>query len=312
MLRAAMAEILPSLDIVHTQMPFVYPTQLAARMAIKAGTPVFYHQRGVLQPEHLRYRGLKKRIYIRLVELPIMRRAAGLIALTARERDAFLSFGVKSPCHIVPNGVDVNLYADAPGGAAGADLGLPSGRKYILFMGRLHPTKGVDLLGEAFVKIADAHPDAMLVLAGPDEQNRLDDLLAQFRSRGLADRVLACGMVMGERKLELLARADLFVLPSAGEGLSIAVLEALASRTAVVLSPECHMPIVEEAGAGTVVERNADRIAETLDRYLSDDALLSRTKHSAYVLARDHFDWGRILDQMEGIYSDATRARSAA
>lgn len=107
---------------------------------------------------------------------------------------------------------------------------------------------------------------------------------------------------MGDLKIELLARADLFVLPSIGEGLSMAVLEALASGTPVILSPECNFPVVEEAKAGAVVERDAKLVAQTISRFLSDKALSKTASEAAYNLARDKFGWPSIVGKLEGIY----------
>ena len=297
--------MLRSIDIVHTQMPFVYPTQAAARLAIEHGTPLFYSQRGVFGPSHLRFRALKKSIYLRLVERPIMRRATGLVALTPEEVTSFQSFGVQTPIHLVPNGIDVNRFRRAAPPGSLAEMGISDDHKVILFMARLHEHKGPDLAVDAFTTIAQRHPDAVLVLAGNDEQNLLAHLTARIAERNLAHRFIATGMVTGERKLQLLARADLFVLPSLGEGLSMATLEALASGTPAIVSRECNLPIVADAGAGAVVGRSAGEFADAISKFLRDPSLLEHAKERAHLLARDHFGWAPILDRLEAIYSNA-------
>src|SRR4029078_23746 len=165
--------MLRSIDVVHTQITFVYPTQAAARLAIAHRTPLFYSQRGVFDPSRLRFRGLKKSIYIRLVERPIMQRATGLVALTPEEVRSFQSFAVRTPIHLVPNGIDVNRFRRAAAPGSVAEMGISAAHKIILFMGRLTEPKGPDLAVDAFIAIAQRHPDAVLVLAGNDEQNLL-------------------------------------------------------------------------------------------------------------------------------------------
>jgi glycosyltransferase involved in cell wall biosynthesis len=307
----ALRPVLPTIDIVHTQMPFVYPTQAAARAAIAHHVPLFYSQRGVFDPSRLKFRGFKKSTYIRLVELPIMARATGLVALTPEEVKSFATFRLKTPIHLVPNGVDVGRFRRCarPGSVAG--MGISDAHKVILFMARLHELKGPDLAVEAFIAIAARHPDAVLVVAGHDEQQLLPRLRARIADANLTSRFIAPGMVTGEGKLDLLARADLFVLPSVGEGLSMAILEALASGTPAVISRECNLSIVAEAGAGAVVERSAGAFADVLSGFLCDPAMLARTAERAYVLARDHFGWDPILDRLEGIYAQAVEARLA-
>jgi glycosyltransferase involved in cell wall biosynthesis len=301
-LKTAMQQILPTLDIVHTQIPYIYPSRIAGRFALAAGKPLFYSQRGQYNIG-LRYRRWKKLIYISLVERPIMRGATGLIALTQEEVDSYKALGVETPCYIVPNGVELEKFRRAARPGSLSDLQIFDEQKVILFLARLHPTKGADLLVRAFGMIAARHTDAVLVLAGPDQHGLAQYLRDIAIELGVSKRVIFTGMVSGERKLDLLGRADLFVLPSAGEGLSNAVLEALASGTAVVLSSE--VPYVKEAGAGRIVERDAERLAEAISGFLADPVELAKSGRRAYELARQQFGWGPILARLERLYEDA-------
>ena len=303
--------MLRSFDVVHTQMPFIYPTQAAARLAIKRHMPLFYSQRGLFGPSHLQFRALKKSLYIRLIERPIMRRATGLVALTPEEVRSFQAFGVKTPIHLVPNGIDVTRFRRSAVAGSLSELGISETDKVILFMARLHELKGPNLAVDAFIAIADRHPDAVLVLAGHDEQGLLPGVRARIGERNLTSRVIVPGMVDGERKLNLLARADVFVLPSAAEGLSMATLEALASGTPAIISRECNLPIVAEVGAGDVVGRTSGEFADALSRFLSNPATLQAAGERAYALARDHFGWTPILSRLEAIYSEAINRLAA-
>jgi glycosyltransferase involved in cell wall biosynthesis len=215
----------------------------------------------------------------------------------------------ETPVHLVPNGVDVTRFRRSPVGGALAGTAISKTQKVILFMARLHEHKGPDLVVDSFIAIARRHPDAVLVLAGHDEQGLLPGLRARIADQHLSGRFITPGLVTGEQKLELLARADLFVLPSAGEGLSMAILEALASGTPAIISRQCNLPIVAESGAGTVVERSASEFAHALSRFLDDDALREHAGERAYALARDHFGWGPILDHLEAIYSAARKSQ---
>ena len=186
-LERAIRRILPTVDIVHTQMPYTYPNKVAGRLALAAGKPLFYNQRGAFHPSRLRYRRWKKLMYIALVERPIMRGATGLIALTDEEVDSYRALGVDTPCYVVPNGVDVGSFRRAARPGSLSDLRISGADKVILFLARLHPTKGADLLTRAFVMIAIRHPDAVLVLAGPDEHGLADNLRNIAAERGLSE-----------------------------------------------------------------------------------------------------------------------------
>jgi glycosyltransferase involved in cell wall biosynthesis len=307
-LRPTMQSMLPSIDVVHTQMPFVYPTQAAARLALAGRRPLFYSQRGLFDPSRLQFRAWKKSLYLRLVERPIMRRATGLVALTPEEVMSFNALGVRTPVHLVPNGIDVERFRRNPRPGSLVDLGITQAHQVILFLSRLHEIKGVEIAVDAFIRIAQRHPDAVLVLAGNDEQGLLARLRAQVAAANLSHRVITPGLVTGADKIDLLARADVFVLPSIGEGLSMAILEALASSTPAIISHQCNLPIVGEAGAGAVVARTSDDFAQALDLFLSDAPMRKEAGERAYRLARDHFGWPPILDRLERIYLNALSA----
>jgi glycosyltransferase involved in cell wall biosynthesis len=291
-------------DLAHTHLPFVYPTHAVGGAAIKARKPLFCHQRGVYDPERLKFRGAKKRLYIAICERPMLRRATTLIALTEAERDSYRALGVNTPCKIVPNGIDPDKYFRTPSEELFRHL--PIGREgiVVLYLARLHPTKGGDLLLEAFLKTGRQFPNATLVLAGPDEWG----LEMQFKNRveeaGMGGRVLFPGMVSGRLKLDLLARADVFCLPSVAEGFSMAVLEALASATPVMISPGCHFSEVAKVGAGWIVERRVEDWANKLAEILREPEQLKRAGESCLQLVRSHYTWGSIVGQMEEAYRE--------
>ena len=297
-----MRSMLSSVDIVHTQMPFIYPTQAAARLAVARCRPLFYSQRGLFDPSRLRFRAWKKALYVRLVERPIMRRATGLIALTPDEISSFKALGVQTPVHLIPNGINVEEFRRVASPGSLVDLGISDAHQVILFLARLHEIKGPDIAVDAFIRIAQKHPNAVLVLAGNDEQGLLARLMEKVTAANLQKRVLTPGLVSGPRKINLLARADVFVLPSIGEGLSMATLEALASGTPVIISRECNLPIVGQEDAGAVVNRTPEDFAQAISRLLSNSQQRKESGEAAYRLARDRFSWSPILDRLEDIY----------
>jgi glycosyltransferase involved in cell wall biosynthesis len=304
-----LAQRAPEVDIVHAHLPFIYPTFAAGRAAARAGKPLFYSQHGVFDPERLRFRGLKKRVYLSLVEGPIVRRATTLVALTEAEVESYRLIGARGPVRVIPNGVDLPALTaprieDAP-------LGIRPDHKVVLFMGRLHPIKGADKLLEAFLRIVQRHGDAHLVLAGPDEFGIEQQFRDRVRAAGLEHRVAFPGMVQGEDKRRLLLRADLFVLPSAAEGFSMAVLEAMAAQTAVLLSPGCHFDEVEAVGAGRVTTTSVDCLSAALDDMLSDVAALRAMGARGRELAAAKYSWSDIAQQYEEMYMEGIARHGA-
>lgn len=298
----------PGVDLVHTHLPFNYPTYAAAKAALRHRKPLFYHQRGVFDPERLKFRALKKSLYLRWIELPILRRATTLIALTEAEEESYRLLGLKAPVRVIPNGVALPADDETRPDLIEA-LGIRPGQLVILFMSRVHPIKGADKLLEAFLKIQDRVLEAVLVLAGPDEFGLEAKLRARANSSG-TQRVMFPGMVEGPLKRALLKRADLFCLPSSAEGFSMAILEALAANTAVLISPRCHFCEVERAGAGVVVEPEVGPLAEALEKLARDKADLGPMGHRGADLVRAKYTWDSVADQMIDAYEEGiTRYR---
>ena len=174
----------------------------------------------------------------------------------------------------------------------------------ILFMARLHPIKGGERLIRAFLMIHGVFPKATLVMAGPDEWGIVEKFRQEIMDAGVGKRVLFPGMVIGEAKQELLDRADLFCLPSDAEGFSMAVLEAMASKTAVLISPGCHFPAVESAHAGKVVPPSVDALARELSSLLADKQGLKVMGENGYHLVKTEYTWDRIVDSLISVYKE--------
>jgi glycosyltransferase involved in cell wall biosynthesis len=300
---AALDSTVPSVDVVHTHLPFNYPTYAAAHAAFAHGKPLFYHQRGVFDPERLKFRSLKKVLYLKLVEKPILEKATTLIALTEAEVSSYRRLGIETPCRVIPNGIDSGAYG-MPNASILEPLGIKPEQKVILFLGRVHPIKGADRLLEAFMRVHADFPDAVLVLAGPDEFGLEASL--RNRSEGLFQtrRVIFPGMIHGELKTRLLARADLFCLPSDAEGFSMAVLEALASRTAVLLSPGCHFPEVESEGAGLIADSSPSALASALAKLLADKERLAKMGRAGANLVASRYGIDRMVQLTLDTYEE--------
>lgn len=298
------------MDLVHTHLPFIYPTFAGARAARLYHKPLFYHQRGVFDPARLNFRSLKKRVFLNLIEKPILKSATTLVALTEAEVESYRAVCPSIPSRVISNGIDVKQYRTEPDNLS--ILNLRPETSVILFLGRLHPIKGADKLIEAFVRVCKQVSDVILVMAGPDEfmiENKFRSMVAQSN---LQNRIVFPGMVTGEVKRDLLARADLFCLPSDAEGFSMAILESLASGTAVMISPGCHFPEVEKAGAGKVVEADPEAMAKAMVELLKDKKRLREMGRKGLDFVTRNYSWDMIADRITDMYRDGMTRHSLA
>lgn len=311
-LRQALDAAVPLADLVHTHLSFAYQTYAGAHAALRHRKPFFYHQRGVLDPDRLGFRSVKKRAYLELLEKPLLRRATTLVALTEAEVRSYRQLGLSAPCPVVPNGIDAGSFDGSCDHRFFEQWGIRPEHGVVLFLGRVHPIKGADLLLEAFARVSVEVPAARLILAGPDEFALEQSFRSRARALGLAERVVFPGMVHGEAKKQLLLRADLFCLPSVAEGFSMAVLEALAARCAVLLSPGCNFPQAQAVGAGLIVARDADAIAASLVKLLSAPDALRQMGEKGRALVASQYSWDQITDRMVEVYQEGIERHRAA
>jgi glycosyltransferase involved in cell wall biosynthesis len=301
----ALGQVMPGVDVVHLQAPYTYLNIAAARAARRHRKPVVYQQHGQYDPGRLAYRAWKKRLFINLIEKPVMERADVLLALTESEERSYRDLGLSGLCEIVPNGVDVDRYAQSSDPIQDLDKRITSNHFVILFMSRLHPQKGASRLLDAFLQSHHRLPNPLLVLAGPDEYGLEASFAEKVTQAGASGRVLFAGMVSGAAKTALLRRADLYSLPSDGEGFSMAVLEALAASTPVLISPGCHFDQVEKDKAGLIVDPLPERLADAMLRMSADRDELTAMGKRGRLLVERCYRWDQVVDSLLQTYGRA-------
>lgn len=302
LMRDKLVEFMPKIDVVHTHLPFIYPTYIASKIAHRFNKPLFYHQRGVLSEKALQYRSIKKKLYLNLIEKFIIRQAERLIALTQYESEIFRKYCAKNQqISIIPNGIDTKQFDHI---VKKNVFNIDESKIVILFMGRLHPSKGANILFHAFLNAFSKNSKLMLVMAGPDEYGLMEDFESIIHDRNLQDHVLFPGMVVGDLKNQLLSRADLFVLPSSSEGFSMAILEALASSTPVLISPECNFNEIELANAGKIVPNDIDLISNMILKLTKDKLSLKRMGENGRNFVSKNYNWETITDQFIDLYKN--------
>ena len=279
-------------DLIHIHEIWHHPAYAAFRAARKNGVPYVLTPHGELGERHLRHKAWKKRIYMTAALDRILRNANALHAITPAERDRIARLGYQTPVTVAPNGIDPTQFDNLPNPSKFEDR-FPAlkDKRVILFLGRLNPTKGLDILARAFTAIARRFPDAALLVAGPDEEGGQRIMESILRSEGILDKTVFTGMLTGDDKLAALSRADLFILPSYSEGFSVAILEAMAARLPVVITKACNFPEVAEHGAGLVVEASDRPVADATATLLSDPDLRARMGERARKLVSKRYTW---------------------
>jgi glycosyltransferase involved in cell wall biosynthesis len=269
-LRRDAASLVRDSDVLHGHGLYVGTNFIFGREARRQHKALVYHVHGMFEPYILKRSRWKKRLVHWLFEDRNVRDVRFWRALTATEADQITATGARQPIEVIPNGLDVGDF-EPP-----ADLARPivtplvpalaKRSRRLLFLGRIHPKKGLMLLLPAWAKICGRAKDWELVIAGPDEGGHLAEVRARAAALGIEDRIVFTGLVQGEAKVRLLHSADLFVLPSFSEGLPMSVLESLACAVPVVATRESNVHELISEGAGWDCRADIDSLTEALER----------------------------------------------
>ena len=237
----------------------------------------------------------------------ILTDASIVIALTPKEAEEYGKCGAKiGSVKVVPNGLGLSEYENLPKrGEFGKKHGLNGDEKIVLYVGRLHKTKGIDLLVKAFADVSKELGNAKLVIVGPDYgyKSVLEGLAQSLK---ISDKVLFTGFVSNDEKMAAFVDGDVLVLPSFS-GFPIIFLEACA----------CGMPIITtnngdnlgwiHDNVGYVVDYDKYLLRDAIFKVLSDQKLRREFGIKGKQLIRERFGWSGIIEEIENIYKDVTR-----
>ncbi|MBK1646839.1 hypothetical protein CKO25_19815 [Thiocapsa imhoffii] len=298
-LRRRVDLLMPDADFVLVHNHFQYAGWMGAARARRLGKPYIVFPHASLKRQSIRSSsGLAKRMYLWVFERQNYQHAEG-IAFNAEEELADSLFADRGI--LVPNGIDPRDFEMLPSrGAVRSRDPAIGNRLLFLFLGRIDITqKALDVILQAFANRVQAGSEAMLVLAGPSEgedQIRLREMVTAFR---LSERVFFTGLVSGEEKFQLLRDADVFLMPSRYEGLSIALLEAMASGLPIVLSDRCGLHReIERKDCGLVVQPSVESVTAAMANMEDPSARAMYGRH-ARELALAHYTWPRIAEGLE-------------
>ncbi len=247
--------------------------------------------RGMLSPWSMQYKTLMKQPFWRLLQKPALQRCHCFHVTAPVEYEDIRRVGLRGPVTIIPNGVDV---PDIPADNVR--------KKRIVFLSRIDPKKGLDILLPAWTSIADEFRDWELVIAGPlgDDYARSIQALAEKLN---TPRVRFTGQVLGETKLRLLSEASLFVLPTYSENFGIAVAEALAHGTPVITTTETPWTDLDTRNCGWCITPKQPELEQALRNSLKMPLeSLHEMGEKGRTWMQDDYAWDRIAEMMRLTY----------
>ncbi|MDB9411733.1 hormogonium polysaccharide biosynthesis glycosyltransferase HpsP [Microcystis aeruginosa] len=290
-------------DIAHIHALFSPVSSISALIARYRQLPYILRPLGTLDPADLQKKRQLKQIYANFLEKPNLAAAAAVHFTSQQECQTAERFNIKTKDIIIPLGVDFFNPQALP--VTGFDL--PQNKPIILYMSRLDPKKGLDLLLPSLESLLEKGLDFHFVLAGgnPQDQEYENRIKNQIERSILGKNTTITGFVTGEVKNSLLARADLFVLPSYYENFGIAVAEAMAAGIPVVISDRVDLhPAVTAAAAGWVTACQLEDLTNTLATAITNPEIRQQRGKNARDLVLNQYSWSAIADQLLTVYQN--------
>jgi glycosyltransferase involved in cell wall biosynthesis len=305
-------ESLMKYDIVHIHEYRFYTSPLIYFYAKRFRIPYIVQAHGEL-PRIGPKRSLKW-LFDVLFGYRLLRDASKVIALSRVEAEQYKRMGVpEEKIAIIPNGIDLSEYAELPPkGAFKEKFNIPEDKKIILYLGRIHKTKGVDFLIRAYAYLINGMKcrDAVLVVAGPDD-GYLIEIKSLMRYLGISEYVLFTGLLSEKDKIRAYVDSNVVVNVEPLNVYGLVPLEAAACSTPVIVSKTNAISEVVAAGkfGFSVKYGSVTSLAFTLRRILNNEELAENLGRNGRRYVSNHLDWRKIIEKYEQVYTDVINGK---
>ena len=287
-------------DIIEAHGIWNYSSLAARLAAVRLKTPFLVHPHGMLDPWALQHSRIRKRIALILFEAKNLQSSTCIRALNEAELRAIRGARLRQPVCVVPNGI-----ANDP-----CDDGIRETKldraPYMLYLGRLHPKKGLTEMIVAWKLLQQScsvSREWKLVIAGFGThayQNHLRNLASTL---GLTRSIEFIGVLDGKGKLNCLAGAECLVLPSLSEGQPMAVLEAWNEGRPVILTPQCNFDASELDSTSVLTNPNPCDIRAALESFITlPEGRRKDMGFCAKRMVRDKYNWSNVAIKLEAVY----------
>ena len=288
-------------DLLHVHAIFSYSSTVAMAIARFKKVPYICRPIGQLCSWSLQQGKQKKKFYLDLVERANLNGSQALHFTSEQERQEASILYLKSQSFILPHGLSVADLIPNAEQKLRQKYSLPDNEPIILFLSRIHPKKGLDYLIPALGKLN--HKSFTFVLAGNGDAAYEQEITQLLQQHHMSDRTLRVGFVEGEEKNLLLQGSDLFALTSYSENFGVAVLEALAAGTPVLVTPGVALSVMlQQKDFGYVTDLNIDKIAKSLEACLDKRSQLDAFGIEAREFILQNYTWKTTAAKLVELY----------
>lgn len=298
-------------DLVHIHTLWHPLSDMVRKACRRYDRPYLVMPHGMLDPWSLNEHRLRKRIYLFLREAANLAGAARIVFTTDEEESlARQSFPQLGPGCVVPLGADVppNLTKVELACRFREYFPLVAGRRLLLYLGRIHPKKGLERIIELLPLLVQRYPKLLLVVAGDGEPAYLAALRARIEAAGCGRHVLFTGMLSGEAKWAAYAASEVFLLPSYQENFALVVGEAMQAAVPVIVTDKVNSwPYVEQSQGGIVIHGSyrPEALIAAIECILSDRETAKIMGEAGRCYAAETLTWERSVGALIECYARA-------
>ncbi len=287
-------------DLIHVHAIFSYTSTIAMAIARFKKVPYINRPLGQLCTWSLEQSQFRKQLYLNIIERSNLRHSKFLHFTAEQEREEFNRLDLKIPNFVLPHGVHIYPEIANARQQLHQRLQVADHVPIIIFMSRIHPKKGLEYLIAALGELKNqAHQEFALAIAGNGESEYINQLKSIALEHNLGDRLHWLDFVEGSTKYLYLQGADLFALTSHSENFGIAVIEALASATPVLITKGVAIaPIVQAQNLGYVTELEVGAIAQAIQSVLTQPQESQSIGDRARQYISEHYSWAKIAHNL--------------
>lgn len=289
-------------DVIHMHNFRSYQNVIAHHYAKKYNIPYILQAHGSVLPFFQKQR--LKKIFDMFFGYKILKDASKVLAYQQIEATQYQDMDVnRDKIEILTSGIDLLKTEDMPKkGEFKKNYSIKNNEKIILFVGRIHKIKGVDLLINAFAELTKKSNNVRLVIIGPDD-GYLSTIYNLVKSLGLESKIMIPGFVSVNDKIAAYIDADLYVLPSRYDIFPTTVLEACSFGTPVITTDQTGIQDLVNNNVGYVVPFDKNQLSDALFKILTDDKLRCCFGESGKKLVRERYSWDTVVKRLEKIYN---------
>tara|TARA_R110002049_G_scaffold261136_2_gene437242 strand:+ start:5153 stop:6313 length:1161 start_codon:yes stop_codon:yes gene_type:complete len=249
-------------DLFHGQAIWDLPVHQMAKVARRFNVPYLITPRGMLEPWSLQQKWFKKQFALKLYQFKDLKLATCLHATASMEAESIRSLGLTNPIAVIPNGIPLEDFESK-------NFDTYKASKKILFLSRIHPKKGIEVLIEAWSQLPLTRTqDWSIDIIGNGESTYIATLQKSITKKGLSHSIQIKAPLDGREKMEAYQNAQLFVLPTYSENFGVVVAEALACGTPVITTKGAPWKDLETHNCGWWINVGVEPLTSTLNEAL--------------------------------------------